>query len=272
MVYQWRDKVVIITGAASGIGEIVVRYLMDESVKHVAVVDLDENKGKSLQHELNAKYGANKVQFYKGDVTNDDQLFSVFNSVKSKQGDIDVVINNAGILNESWESYKKQIDINVTAVVTSTLKALELMRKDHGGKGGTVINIASIAALIQTPLVPIYCATKSAVLQFSNCIGHKDYYKTTGVRVIAICPGVTNTSILSQQKLGSFDKNIENVMEKKLKEFPMQSPESAARGVIDAYKQGESGSTWLLNADKPAADITHAVTKAYQIMGEGIVQ
>lgn len=54
--------------------------------------------------------------------------------------------------------------------------------------------------------------------------------------------------------------------------FHFRSPESAARGVIDAYKLGESGSTWLLNADKPAADITHAVTKAYQIMGEGIVQ
>lgn len=55
--------------------------------------------------------------------------------------------------------------------MTGTLKAIELMRKDEGGKGGTVINVSSIAALHQAHYIPIYFATKSAVMQFSNCIG-----------------------------------------------------------------------------------------------------
>lgn len=59
-----------------------------------------------------------------------------------------------------------------TALVTSTLKALKVMRKDTGGKGGTIINISSVAALDQpSPSYFIYCGSKSAVLQFSNCIG-----------------------------------------------------------------------------------------------------
>lgn len=58
-----------------------------------------------------------------------------------------------------------------TAVITSTLKAIDIMRKDKGGNGGTVINISSIAGLSQSHFLPIYFATKSAVIQFSNCIG-----------------------------------------------------------------------------------------------------
>ena len=59
-----------------------------------------------------------------------------------------------------------------TALVNGTLKAIELMRIDKGGRGGTVINVSSIAALVQrSPFLFVYAATKSAVLQFSNCIG-----------------------------------------------------------------------------------------------------
>ena len=58
-----------------------------------------------------------------------------------------------------------------TAVITTTLKALDIMSKENGGKGGVVLNMSSIAALFQDHVLPVYFATKSAVLQFSNCIG-----------------------------------------------------------------------------------------------------
>lgn len=57
-----------------------------------------------------------------------------------------------------------------TAVVTSTMKAIQVMRKDEDGKGGTVINISSVAALQQSSFMPIYYGTKAAVLHFSNCV------------------------------------------------------------------------------------------------------
>ncbi|XP_026317309.1 dehydrogenase/reductase SDR family member 11-like [Hyposmocoma kahamanoa] len=197
MVYQWRDKVVIITGAATGIGEAVVRRLMDESINHVAVLDVDESNGKSLQQESITKYGANKVKFYKCDVINDDQLFSVFNSVKIEQGAIDVVINNAGIMNDSWETYKKEIAINVGAFFFMW----ESRRPEKGAAPGSSMD-----------------------------------------------PGVYPLNPIG---------------------LPLAGSESAAQGVIDAYKLGESGSTWLVNAGEPAADITSAVTRAYEIMSEG---
>ncbi|XP_063359696.1 15-hydroxyprostaglandin dehydrogenase [NAD(+)]-like [Cydia amplana] len=270
MSYEWKDKVVLITGAANGIGAAVVRQILEEDAKHIAILDVDEKSGVALQDELNLKHGAGKTKFHRCDVTNDGQLFAAFDTLVKEQGNIDVVINNAGIMNDASNAYRKEIEINVTALVTSTLKALELMRVDGGGKGGTVINISSIAGLAQSHLLPIYFATKSAVLQFSNCIGKEEYFAKTGVRVVTVCFGATATELVKPTKVGSLDKNVtpefvSGVFEAKLY---IQKIESAAAGVVSAYKQGASGSTWLATRDMPVRDITDNVTRAYQVLGE----
>ncbi|XP_061711996.1 15-hydroxyprostaglandin dehydrogenase [NAD(+)]-like [Cydia pomonella] len=271
MAHELNGKVAFVTGAANGVGAGLVRLLLAEGVKHVAILDIDETSGTAFQNELNAEYGANKSKFYQCDVTNDDQLFAAFQSVVAGHGGLDLVVNNAGIMNDAPHVYKKEISINVTALITSTLTALELMRTDEGGKGGTVINIASIAGLYQMSVMPIYCATKTAVIQFSNCIGKEDYYEKTGVRVLAMCFGATDTSLLSGQKLGSLDKNVDGEsVSSVINEFPLQRVESAAQGVIDAYKKGCSGSTWIATRDLPAMDITDNINRAYDILGEDI--
>ncbi|XP_047988189.1 15-hydroxyprostaglandin dehydrogenase [NAD(+)]-like [Leguminivora glycinivorella] len=269
MAHDLNGKVALVTGAANGVGAGIVKLLLAEGAKHVAILDIDETKGTEFQNELNAEYGANKSKFYQCDVTNDDQLFEAFQSVVGGHGGLDLVVNNAGIMNDAPHVYKKEISVNVTALITSTLKALELMRTDEGGKGGTVINIASVAGLCQFSLMPIYWATKAAVIQFSNCIGKEDYYEKTGVRVLAVCFGATETSLISSQKLGSLDKNVasEN-LESQIYKFYVQRMESAAQGVIDSYKIGSSGSTWIVTRDLPAKDITDNVDRAYEILGE----
>ncbi|XP_061712001.1 15-hydroxyprostaglandin dehydrogenase [NAD(+)]-like [Cydia pomonella] len=270
MSYEWKDKVVLITGAANGIGAAVVRQVLEEGAKHIAILDVDETSGVPLQDEINSKHGPGKAKFHRCDVTNDDQLFTAFDSLVKEQGIIDVVINNAGIMNDTPNVYKKEIDINVTALITSTLKALESMRVDGGGKGGTVINISSVTALSQSHWVPIYAGTKAAVLQFSNCIGKEEYFAQTGVRVVTVCFGATATELVKSTKLGSLDKNVtpkfmSEAFEAKLY---IQKTESAAAGVVSAYKQGASGSTWLATRDLPVRDITDNVVRAYQILGE----
>ncbi|XP_072943559.1 uncharacterized protein [Epargyreus clarus] len=271
MAHDIKNKVVFITGAATGIGALVVKLLLNEGAKFVAALDVNENAGLSLQEDLNSKYGTNHVKFIKCDVTDEKQLFGAYKTVLDENGSIDVVINNAGIMNDSINVYKKAIEVNVTALVTSTLKALEMMRKDMGGKGGTIINISSIAALHQDTLLPVYFGTKSAVLQFSNCLGLPGYYTRTGVRIITVCFGATDTGLLSTEKLGSFDKENERELKESLRAYKLQSPESAARGVIDAYKQGESGSSWLATHDEPVKDITTTVKKAYDLLSAHVL-
>ncbi|XP_026758198.3 alcohol dehydrogenase 1-like [Galleria mellonella] len=265
MVHELTNKVVVITGAATGIGARVVRKLVNEDIKLAAILDIAEKQGIELQNELNAKYG-NKVKYIKCDATKDDQLFAAFETVIGEGGSIDVLINNAGILNDALNSYRLQIDLNVKALITGTLKGLELMRKDQNGKGGVIINMSSIAALCQLPETPIYCATKSAVLQFSNCIGMDTFYQDTGVRVIAICFGATDTPLLHLENVGAFDKKAKELLPNLLKSLPMQTPDEAAAGVIEVIKKGDSGSTWLISRGRPAEDITSTVKKAYEIL------
>ncbi|KOB67737.1 putative alcohol dehydrogenase [Operophtera brumata] len=220
MTYEWKDKIVLITGAATAIGAAVVRILMEEN--HVAVLDINEKAGVSLQDELNAKYGK-KVKFYKCDVSDEEQLLGIFKAVVDEQGYLDVVVNNAGIMNDSLKTYKKMVDVNVTALCTGTIAAIDLMGKEKGGRGGTVINISSIVALYQSPcLLPIYYGTKSAVLQFSNCIGGEEYFSRSGVRVVAMCFGATDTPLLHLDNLGTFDKGMEVQFADVLKGFTFQ--------------------------------------------------
>ncbi|CAG4908154.1 unnamed protein product [Colias eurytheme] len=263
-----KDKVVLITGAAIGIGAAAVKIFLEEGVKHIAITDIDVNAGKQLEQELNSKYPG-RVSFIKCDVTSDEELIAAYDQVLKQYGYIDLVVNNAGLMNDSSRLYKKSIEVNVTALVTSTLKAWEFMRKDKSGRGGTIVNIASIAGLIQSPYMPVYNGTKSAVLQFSNCIGSKENYEKTGVKVVTICYGVTNTTLLSKQKFQSFC-DLYDDMDDVLKQYPAQSAEDAAKGLVEACKQGESASTWLVINGQGAKDITPAIQKAYSILLEAI--
>ncbi|XP_045445616.1 15-hydroxyprostaglandin dehydrogenase [NAD(+)]-like isoform X2 [Melitaea cinxia] len=251
---------------SNGIGAKVIEFLLEENVKYVANLDIAENQGIELQNKLNEKYGAEKVKFIKGDVTNDDDLHAAYDIILKEHGRPDVVINNAALMNDKREIYKKEIEINVTALITNTIKAMDVMRKDEGGNGGVIMNISSVAAFLQDSPYPIYFATKSAVLQFSNCVGLPDYYDRSGVRVLTMCFGATDTTLLKKENLGTFDKRIEEIMMDSLNSYPYQKIESAARGLIDALKQGESGSTWLSIADKPVMNVTETVQKAYGLL------
>lgn len=84
-------------------------------MQKVVLLDIDETNGIALQDELNAKHGDGKLKFIKCDVTNEEQLVSNFESVLGDKTNEYVVINSAAILNDSWRTYKKQIDINVVS-------------------------------------------------------------------------------------------------------------------------------------------------------------
>ncbi|CAH0720615.1 unnamed protein product, partial [Brenthis ino] len=264
-----QNKVCLITGAATGIGSGVARALLDKGAKHVAVLDVNVEQGKALEKELNAKHGNNKMTFFKCDVTT-NELHTAFDETVKTFGYIDIVVNNAGIMNDHPTAIEKEIAINVSALITGSLKAYNLMRKDQGGKGGTIINISSIVGLMQSYLLPVYSATKSAVLQFSNCLGKSENFTRSDVRVIAICFGITDTNLI-KGRIGCIDDRLEDELLVALKKFPFQSIDSAVQGLITALESGSSGSSWLVASNKPAEDITNNVRKAYEILFQGVL-
>lgn len=268
MTYESKNKVFLITGGASGLGALMTREFLKEGAKQIAVLDIAKDAGEALEKELNTKHGKNSVKFFQCDVTDEDQLFNAFETVVKENGQLDVVINNAGIMNDGRHIYKKSIALNVTALITSTIKALEVMGVNKGGKGGTVINISSVAGLCQSPILPIYFATKSAVLQFSNCIGSQVHYERTGVRVITVCFSATDTPLIDQNNYKGFDDDTTTIATTVMAKVPVQKPESAIRGVLEAFRIGESGSTWLAANDKEPIEISKDVKEAYSIMSK----
>ncbi|XP_052737695.1 alcohol dehydrogenase 2-like [Bicyclus anynana] len=141
------------------------------------------------------------------------------------------------------------------------------MHKEKGGKGGTIINVSSVVALTKIVNVPIYSATKSGVLKFSTSLGNHLHYSRSGVRIICICFGVTNTPLLRNLH-NVFDTSAEPLLAKEMKKFRTQSVESAAKAVIETYKQGASGSVWISTSDKPAMDVTNTYDKSVQMFDD----
>ncbi|XP_034840122.1 15-hydroxyprostaglandin dehydrogenase [NAD(+)]-like [Maniola hyperantus] len=267
-MFSLKNKVAIVTGGANGIGASIVSEFVKEGVKYVAIIDIIEDAGAALENELQTKYGEGVVRFFKCDVTKAEQLYDVYNKVIEDHGYIDIVVNNAGIADESSDKYRLQIDVNFTAIVASSFKALELMRVDRGGNGGTIINVSSIVALShEIGLLPVYAGTKSAILQFSCRLGMEEMYSRTKVRVLTMCFGETDTNILKTCK--SFEDRTTEIIREYFTTSIAQSSEAAAQGVVQSYKTGKSGSAWLIDKNS-ALDITDKIKKANEIMSSDV--
>ncbi|CAG9783574.1 unnamed protein product [Diatraea saccharalis] len=262
------DKVFLVTGGAAGIGAGVVRELLLENARYVAFLDIAEREGLILESELYTKFGALKAKFIKCDISNESEFADAYKQVFNKYRRIDVVINNAVVLSADDSDYKRIVDVNLTATISSTLKALDYMGIDKGGIGGTVVNVSSLLALTPKPHLPVYASTKIAVLQFSNSIGAELFYSKSKVRVLTVCFGPTDTAILQKPSISNFDKHFTQSLASRA---PVrQRVKSAAYGMLQVINNGVSGSTWMIANDKSPVDISENISGGFNVMSCGI--
>ncbi|KAL7843905.1 hypothetical protein SRHO_G00224440, partial [Serrasalmus rhombeus] len=187
-----QGKVAVVTGAAQGLGKGFAEILLQNGAK-VALLDINEKAGKELETQFNETYGADRTHFYPVDVSSDQQFKDAFQKILSKFGQVDIFCNNAGIVNEKqWE---KTVSINLCGVVRGTYLALEHMKKENGGQGGVIVNVASLAGLV--PLVPavVYTATKFGVVGFTRALALASEVANYGVRINALCPSFVRTPL-----------------------------------------------------------------------------
>ena len=182
-------KVVVITGASSGIGEKTGILFQNKGYEVINISKSDSPLFKS----------------YSADVTDRDSLVKIFEDIKSNYGKIDVLINNAGYgmsgITEllKIEDCRKIFDVNVMGVLNTTQLALPLMEK-----GGKIVNISSAMALFPVPFRAMYGASKSAVLTLSYTLRME--LKRVGIDVTAICPGNTKTNF-TKNRVKDFESN-----------------------------------------------------------------
>ena len=188
-------KIVIITGASSGLGESTARHLADRGAKLVLAARR-EDRLKSLAEELEAK--GTEVLWQVTDVTDRKQVESLAAATKKKFGRIDVLINNAGLMPlapldalkvDEWE---QMIDVNIKGVLYGIAAVLPTMREQHSGH---VINLSSIAGHKVFPGGAVYCATKYAVRALSEGLRMEagDEIRSTNISPGAIATELTST-------------------------------------------------------------------------------
>nr|XP_040026191.1 15-hydroxyprostaglandin dehydrogenase [NAD(+)]-like [Gasterosteus aculeatus aculeatus] len=200
-----QDQVAVVTGAVQGIGRAMAEILLRNGAK-VALLDVNEAAGKSLKEVLDKQHGPERTLFLSCDVESEEQIRAAFQRTAGALGAVDIVCNNAGVLNEAeWE---KTISVNLVAVVRVTYIALEHMNKMSGGRGGVIINTASMAGLFPLLSCPVYTATKYGVVGFTRAMAANSTALGFGIRFNALCPGFVQTDILDNiyERLGQFSQ------------------------------------------------------------------
>uniref|UniRef100_A0A672GJP3 15-hydroxyprostaglandin dehydrogenase [NAD(+)] n=1 Tax=Salarias fasciatus TaxID=181472 RepID=A0A672GJP3_SALFA len=236
-----KGKVAVVTGAAMGIGQATTKLFLQNGAK-VALLDLNERAGKSVKKALDEEYGPEKTVFLQCNVESDKDVKDAFQTaVKTFKG-IDIVCNNAGILNEpEWE---KSVSINLTGVIRVGFVALEHMNKLTGGRGGVIVNTASLAGLAPRPVFPAYAATKHGVVGFTRSMAAASDALGYGIRFNALCPAGVQTNLFDAIKaqMGQFSDLyylVEQSVQKGILDVS-QVAEGALELATDETKNGEA--------------------------------
>ena len=226
-----KDKVVIITGASSGIGYATALSLAKEGAKLVVgarrtdrleslVKAIEENNGEILAQKL--------------DVTKKSDCDDLVNTAIKKWGKVDVLVNNAGLMPLSFvknlkvDEWDQMIDVNIKGVLYCTAAVLPHMRE---AKSGHIINISSVAGRIVFPAGSVYCATKHAVTAFSEGL-RQELSPRNNIRVTTIEPGVVATELTNTITDESLEKFVES--SKKMEALKAEDIASAIVFAIDA--------------------------------------
>lgn len=201
-----KDKVVIVTGASSGIGYATALTLSKAGAK-VAIGARRTDKLIELENII--KKNGGEIFSQKLDVTNKSDCKSFVDATIKKWGGVDILINNAGLMPLSFvknlkiDEWDQMIDVNIKGVMYCTAAVIPHM---HSKKSGHIINISSVAGRIVFPSGSVYCATKHAVTAFSEGL-RQEFSTRSNIRVTCIEPGVVATELtntITDESLQSF--------------------------------------------------------------------
>lgn len=229
-----QDKVCLVTGAARGLGLAAVEALLHEGAK-VMLTDVDAAAGEAEKARL-ARLGF-EVRFMVQDVTKAAQWNEVLEHTTAGWGPLDVVVNNAGVAaladveKESLENWKKTLSVNLDGVFLGTQAAIARMK----GRGGSIINIASIEGLIGEPLIPAYNASKGGVRLFTKSSAIHCARAGYNIRINSVCPGFAETQMVGAAVASLPPEEAKVFVERTLARIPLgrfARPEEIARAVL----------------------------------------
>jgi NAD(P)-dependent dehydrogenase (short-subunit alcohol dehydrogenase family) len=191
--FSFHGQVVVVTGAASGIGRSVAECFARAGAS-VAMMDRDESQGRAVCAQIRA--AGQTCEFFPADVKNEADVARTIELIASRFHRIDHVVNNAGIVlikgveDCSTAEWDNVFDVNVKSVFLMVKHSLPWLRKSHSS---SIVNISSVSGIVAQRGTPAYVASKGAVLMLSKALALD--LAESGIRVNCVCPGITDTPL-----------------------------------------------------------------------------
>jgi len=232
-VYDLSGRKALVTGGARGLGEGMARALARAGAA-VVIADIREDLGKATAASL--REGGANAEFVALDVTSDDAWMQAMPQAIAHLDGLDILVNNAGIeitsllIDLDPEGVRRMLEVNVLGTALGIKHGFRAMRPGGpAGRGGAVVNVASVAATIAFPGIAGYSATKSAVDRLTRVAAMESGKLGYGVRVNCVYPGLVPTEMGTQLAVDCANIGL----------FP--SPQEAAGAVIGLTPLGRLG-------------------------------
>lgn len=189
-----KEQVALVTGASRGIGRAIARALVEEGASALLVAQREEPL-EELRRELSRAGG--RVEALAGDVADEDFVAAAFDHAERRLGPLDVLVNNAGILEMApvaeltRAQFERTLEVNL---VGAFLCAREAVRRMVPRGRGRIVSVTSISATLGTPRLSAYCASKWGLQGFVKSLAEE--LRGTGVLSMGVAPGSVDTDML----------------------------------------------------------------------------